>query len=90
MMRNKDKINEIYNEFFSTKTKNPLINLSYACEALGLEENEAMRVIKGHLFSVRTEILTNQTGFKLLYIYTIEKESFMNIEQIKGETNEKD
>lgn len=85
-MRNKDKITEIYNEFFNATTKNPLINLSYACEVLDLDETEAMRVIKGYLFSVRTEILTNQTGFKLLYLYTIEKESFMNIDQnLKGE-----
>ena len=71
-MLNKDKITEIYNEFFNTTTKNPLINLSYACEILGLEENEAMNVIKGYLFSLRTEILTNPIGFKLLHIYAIE------------------
>ncbi len=85
-MKNKDKITEIYNEFFNAATKNPLINLSYACEALDLNKNEAKGVIKGYLFSVRTEILTNQTGFKLLYLYTIEKDSFMNIDQnLKGE-----
>lgn len=71
-MFNKDKITEIYNEFFHTTTKNPLINLSYACEALDLEEDEAMSVIKGYLFSLRSEILTNPTGFKLLHIYAIE------------------
>ena len=71
-MINKDKIKEIYNEFFKSQTKNPLINLSYACEALDLDEDEAMSAIKGYLFSVRTEILTNPVGFKLLHIYAIE------------------
>jgi len=78
-MINKDKLAAIYSEFFNATIKNPLVCFSYACDTLGVQEEEATRVIKNYLFGNSTSVFTNPTGFKLLHIYVIEKESAMNM-----------
>ena len=78
-MINKDELTAIYSEFFNATIKNPLVYFPRACFALGVPEEEATRVIKNYLFGNSTNTFTNPTGFKLLHIYAIEKESAMNM-----------
>ena len=78
-MMNKDELTAIYSDFFNATIKNPLVYFPRACCALGVPEEEATRVIKNYLFGNSANTFTNPTGFKLLHIYAIEKESAINM-----------